>query len=196
MVSDSITGPNPTMSTVPVESSGAYTTLPAMAERAVEKILAQFAEVFFEVRRFRDEVTVYVPREHLATVCAFLKNDAELRYNFLSDLTGNDWLDRDPRFEVIYQLYSLQHFTRLRLKVRVPEDDCTCPTVTGIWSTANWHERETFDMFGIVFDGHPDLRRILLPDEWVGHPLRQDYEIGWEEPEFTVRKVQREYAKG
>jgi NADH-quinone oxidoreductase subunit C len=184
------------MSTVPVESSGAYTSLPAMAERAVEKLQAQFPELFFEVRRFRDEVTVYVPREHIVAVCTFLKNDEELRYNFLSDHTGNDWPDRDPRYEVIYHLYSLQHFTRLRLKVRIPEDECTCPTVTGVWGTANWHERETFDMFGIVFEGHPDLRRILMPDEWIGHPLRQDYEIGWEEPEFTVRKVHREYAKG
>ena len=196
MVSDSITGPNPTMSTVPHESSGAYLATTPMAERAVEKLQAQFPDLFFEVRRFRDEVTVYVPREHIVDTCQFLKNDGELRYNYLSDLTGNDWLDRDPRFEVIYHLYSMEHFTRLRLKVRVPEDDCTCPSVTGVWSTANWHERETYDMFGIVFEGHPDLRRILTPDEWVGHPLRQDYEIGWEEPEFTVRKVQRDYAKG
>lgn len=196
MVSDSITGPNPTMSTVPRESSGAYTAAPAKAERAVEKLQAQFPDLFFEVRRFRNEVTVYVPRERIAEVCAFLKNDVELRYNYLSDLTGNDWPDRDPRFEVVYHLYSIEHFGRLRLKVRVPEDEVTCLTVTGVWKTANWHEREVFDLFGIVFEGHPDLRRILLPDEWEGHPLRQDYEIGWEEPEFTVRKVHRDYAKG
>ena len=196
MVSDSITGPNPTMYTVPHESSGAFLATPPMAERAVEKLQQQFPDLFFEVRRFRDEVTVYVPREHIVAVCRFLKEDAELRYNYLSDLTGNDWLDRDPRFEVIYHLYSLEHFTRLRLKVRVPEDDCTCPTVTQVWGTANWHEREVFDMYGVVFEGHPDLRRILLPEEWVGHPLRQDFEIGWEEPEFTVRKVHRNYAKG
>jgi NADH-quinone oxidoreductase subunit C len=196
MVSDSITGPNPTMYTVPHESSGAFLVTPPMAERSVEKLQQQFPELFFEVRRFRDEVTVYVPREHIVAVCRFLKEDAELHYNYLSDLTGNDWLDRDPRFEVIYHLYSLEHFTRLRLKVRVPEDDCTCPTVTEVWGTANWHEREVFDMYGVVFEGHPDLRRILLPEEWVGHPLRQDFEIGWEEPEFTVRKVHRDYAKG
>jgi NADH-quinone oxidoreductase subunit C len=183
------------MATVPVESTGAYTAPTPMAERAVEKLQAQFPELFFEVRRFRDEVTVYVPREHIVAVATFLRDDLEVRYNYLSDLTGNDWPDRDPRFEVIYHLYSMQHFTWLRLKVRVPEDECTCPTVTGVWSTANWHEREVFDLFGITFEGHPDLRRILLPDEWVGHPLRQDYEIGWEEPEFTVRKVHRDYAK-
>lgn len=195
MVSDSITGPNPTMATVPIESAGAYTATPPIAERAVEKLQAQFPELFFEVRRFRDEVTVYVPREHIVEVATFLRDDEEVRYNYLSDLTGNDWPDRDPRFEVIYHLYSMQHFTRLRLKVRVPEDDCTCPTVTGVWSTANWHERETAEMFGIVFEGHPDLRHLILPEEWEGYPLRQDFEIGWEEPEFTVRKVHREYAK-
>lgn len=197
MVSDNITGPAPTMQDNPIESSGAskYQT-PPIAERAVEKLTAQFPDIFFEVRRFRDEVTVYVPREQIVAVATFLKEDDEVRYNYLSDLTGNDWPDREPRFEVIYHLYSLQHFTRLRLKVRVPEDDCTCPTITGVWGTANWHEREVFDLFGIEFLGHPSLRRILLPEEWEGFPLRQDYEIGWEEPEFTVRKVQREYAKG
>lgn len=197
MVSDNITGPAPTMQDNPIESSGAskYEIAP-QAERAVEKLIAQFPDTFFEVRRFRDELTVYVSREQIVEVATFLKEDEELRYNYLSDLTGNDWPDREPRFEVIYHLYSLHHFTRLRLKVRVPEDDCTCPTITGVWGTANWHERETFDLFGIEFIGHPSLRRILLPEEWEGFPLRQDYEIGWEEPEFTVRKIQRDYAKG
>ncbi len=197
MVSDNITGPAPTMQDNPIESSGAskYQIAP-MAERAVEKLTAHFPDMFFEVRRFRDELTVYVPREQIVTVATFLKADEELCYNYLSDLNGNDWLDREPRFEVIYHLYSLQHFTRLRLKVRVPEDDCTCPTITAVWGTANWHERETFDLFGIEFIGHPSLRRILLPEEWEGFPLRQDEEIGWEEPEFTVRKIQRDYATG
>lgn len=197
MVSDNITGPAPTMADVPIESSGAskYNT-PAIAERAVQKLGEQFADVPFEVHRFRDEVTVHVARESIVAVAQFLRDDQELRYNYLSDLTANDWPQRDPRFEVVYHLYSLEHFTRLRLKVLVPEGESTCPTVTGVWGTANWHEREVFDLFGIRFDGHPDLRRILLPEEWDGFPLRQDTEIGWEQPEFTVRKVQREYAKG
>lgn len=196
MVSDSITGPNPTMSTVPRESSGAYTQSGEQSEAAVAALQAQFPDIFFEVRRFRDEVSVYVPREQLIAICHFLKTDAACNYNYLSDLTGNDWPDRDPRFEVIYQLYSLKHFTYLRLKVRVPEDDVVVPSVTSVWRTANWHEREVFDMFGVRFEGHPDLRRLLLPEDWTGHPLRQTEEIGWEEPEFTVRKVQRDYAKG
>lgn len=197
MVSDNITGPAPTMRDVPIESSGAgnYQT-PPVAERAVEKLSAQFPDAALEVHRFRGEVTATVARENIVEVCKFLRDDAELKYNYLSDLTGNDWLERNPRFEVNYHLYSLEHFTRLRLKVLVPEENCVCPSVVSVWGTANWHERETFDLFGIVFEGHPDLRRILLPEEWEGHPLRQDYEIGWEEPEFTVRKVQRELAKG
>jgi NADH-quinone oxidoreductase subunit C len=194
MVSDNITGPAPNMWTVPHESSGAFTETPAQAESAVAALQAQFSDAFFEVRRFRNEVTIYVPREHLLQVASFCKT--ELGYNYLSDLTGNDWPDREPRFEVIYNLYSLKHFTYLRLKVRVPESDCVCPSVTDIWRMANWPEREVFDMFGISFSGHPDLRRILLPEDWNGHPLRQTEEIGWEEVEFTVRKVHRDYAKG
>ncbi len=192
-ISDSVTGPNPTMASVPIESSGAAKyQIPAQAETSVAKLQEQFADIAFEVVRFRDEITLFVPRERIAEVCQWCKS--ELKYNYLSDLTGNDWPNRDPRFEVIYHLYSMEHFTRLRLKVRVPEDECHCPTVTGVWATANWHEREVFDLFGVVFEGHPDLRRILLPEEWEGHPLRQDYEIGWEEPEFTVRKIKRDYA--
>lgn len=195
MISDQITGPGPTMGTVPINSSGAGKyQIPAQAETALEKLQEKFPDTFFEARRFRDELTIYVPRENIVEVATFLRD--QLNYNYLADLTGNDWPDRDPRFEVIYQLYSLEHHTRLRLKVRVPENDCTCPSVTGVWGAANWHEREVFDMFGVTFSGHPDLRRILMPVEWEGHPLRQDYAIGWEEPEFTVRKVHRDYAKG
>lgn len=195
MISETITGPNPTMASVPVESSGAAAYLiPERAENSVARLLEKFPGVDFEVVRFRNEVTLIVPRDELIAVCKFCKT--ELGYDYLSDLTGNDWLGREPRFEVIYHLHSMQHFGRLRLKARVPEDDCICPTVTRIWATANWHEREVFDMFGITFSGHPDPRRILLPDEWDGHPLRQDYAIGWEEPEFTVRKIKRDYATG
>jgi NADH-quinone oxidoreductase subunit C len=197
MVSDNITGPAPTMKDVPIESSGAskYET-PAIAELAVERLQEHFSEVVFDVHRFRGEITVTVPREFIVEVCRFLREDAELRYNYLSDLCGNDWPGREQRFEVNYHLYSMEHFTRLRLKVLMPEADATCPSVTSVWGTANWHEREVFDLFGINFEGHPDLRRLLLPEEWEGHPLLQDYEIGWEEPEFTVRKVHRDYAKG
>jgi NADH-quinone oxidoreductase subunit C len=197
MVSENITGPSPSMADVPIESSGAHNyETPAMAENAVVKLAERFDDVELPIHRFRGEVTITVPREKIVEVAMFLRDDAELRYNYLSDICGNDWPERAPRFEVNYHLYSMEHFTRLRLKVLVPADDCVCPSVTSVWSTANWHEREIYDLFGVVFEGHPDLRRILLPVEWEGHPLRQDYAIGWEEPEFTVRKVHREYAKG
>lgn len=197
MISNQITGPGPTMGTVPVNSTGADKyVVPEQAEKALKELQEHFPDIFLEARRFRDELTIYVPRENIVDVSRYLHDTAGLNYNYLNDLTGNDWLERDPRFEVIYQLYSLEHHTYLRLKVRVPEDDCTCPSVTSVWGTANWHEREVFDMFGINFDGHPDLRHILLPDEWEGHPLRQDYDISYEATEFTVRKVHRDYAKG
>jgi NADH-quinone oxidoreductase subunit C len=197
MVSENITGPSPSMADVPIESSGAHKyETPVVAENAVVKLAERFAGVELQVHRFRGEVTIAVPRAQLIPIATFLRDDDELRYNYLSDICGNDWPERAPRFEVNYHLYSMEHFTRLRLKVLVPADDCVCPSVTGVWSTANWHEREIYDLFGVNFEGHPDLRRILLPVEWEGHPLRQDYEIGWEEPEFTVRKVHREYAKG
>lgn len=194
-ISESVTGPNPTMEAVPIESSGAAKyEIPAKAEETVTRLAAQFSDIEWEIVRFRNEVTLYVPRERIVEVCQWCKS--ELGFNYLSDLTGNDWPEREARFEVIYHLYSMEHFTRFRLKVRVPEEPCTCPSVTSVWATANWHERETFDLFGIVFEGHPDLRRILLTEEWEGHPLRQDYPIGWEEPEFTVRKINRDYATG
>src|SRR4028119_2434200 len=112
MPQDTVYGPAPTMAQTPVESDAATTQTTPIPETAVEKLQAQFPDIFFEVRRFRNEVTVYVPREEIVGVCDFLKR--EVGFNYLSDLTGNDWPDRDPRFEVIYHLHSLTHFGRLR----------------------------------------------------------------------------------
>jgi NADH-quinone oxidoreductase subunit C len=111
-----------------------------------------------------------------------LRDDAATRFDRLTDLTAVDYLGRSPRFEVVYQLHSLAHRHRLRVKTGVPEDDATVPTVSGLWTAALWAEREVFDLFGIRFDGHPDLRRILLYPEFVGHPLRKDYELGRRHP--------------
>jgi NADH-quinone oxidoreductase subunit C len=108
-------------------------------------------------------------------VCRFLKGDLDLRYDLLMDMAGVDYLGREPRFEVVYHLYSVPHNCRLRLKVRVSESDPIVPSVTSVWSTANWHEREAFDMLGIRFTDHPDLRRIYMPDDYPGHPLRKDF---------------------
>jgi NADH-quinone oxidoreductase subunit C len=129
------------------------------------------------------EVTLVVPRASIAEVCAHLKSAPGFEFDMLSDVTGVDrGPEEEPRFEVNYQLFSTKRFHRLRLKVLVNQEDTHVPTVTMVWRTANWHERETFDMFGIIFDGHPDLRRILLPDDWQGHALRKDFPLRGYEP--------------
>lgn len=129
------------------------------------------------------EVTAIVPREHIVDVCSSLKSGPESKCDVLADLCGVDrGIEEEPRFEVNYHLFSTTRHHRLRLKVLVNEQDIHVPTVTGIWRTANWHERETFDLFGIIFDGHPDLRRILLPEDWQGHALRKDFPLRGYEP--------------
>lgn len=129
------------------------------------------------------EVTVIVPRELIVEACRFLKSESGLEFNLLSDICGADrGTEEEPRFEVNYHLFSTSKHHRLRLKVLLNEDDPHLPTVTGVWRTANWHERETFDHFGVIFDGHPDLRRILLPDDWQGHSLRKDFPLRGYEP--------------
>jgi NADH-quinone oxidoreductase subunit C len=127
------------------------------------------------------EVTVLVPRENIWPVCEFLRDTHG--FDMLADLCGGDrGPEEDPRFEVNYHLFSTTHFNRLRLKVLLSEDDPKVETVTGIWKTADWHERETFDMVGVIFEGHPDLRRILLPSDFDGHALRKDYPLRGYEP--------------
>lgn len=129
------------------------------------------------------EVTVVVPREHIVAVCSFLKTTPGLEFNFLADLCGADrGAEEEPRFEVNYHLFSTNKHHRLRLKVLLHETDAHVPTVTDVWRTANWHERETYDLFGVIFDSHPDLRRILLPDDWQGHALRKDFPLRGYEP--------------
>ena len=129
------------------------------------------------------EITVIVPREQIAQVCASLKTAPNFEFDFLSDICGVDrGPEEEPRFEVNYHLFSTKKYHRLRLKVLLNEQDAHVPTVTGVWRTANWHERETYDLFGVIFDGHPDLRRILLPDDWEGHALRKDFPLRGYEP--------------
>lgn len=129
------------------------------------------------------ETTLVVPREHIVTICSFLKTWPESHFDFLADICGADrGVEEEPRFEVNYHLFSTTKYHRIRLKVLLNEDDVHVPSVTGVWRTANWHERETFDLFGVIFDGHPDLRRILLPDDWQGHALRKDFPLRGYEP--------------
>src|SRR5437660_704491 len=136
-----------------------------------------------EVIEALDETTIVVPREHIVEVCAFVKTAPGMEFNFLSDLCGFDrGPEEEPRFEVNYHLFSTTKHHRVRLKVLLNEDDPLVPSVTSIWRTANWHERETYDLFGVIFDSHPDLRRILLPDDWQGYALRKDFPLRGYEP--------------
>ena len=129
------------------------------------------------------ELTLVVPREQIAAVCAHLKAAPGFEFDMLADLNGADrGPEEEPRFEVNYHLFSTKRFHRVRLKVLLEQEDTHVPTVTTVWRTANWHERETFDMFGVIFEGHPDLRRILLPDDWQGHALRKDFPLRGYEP--------------
>jgi NADH-quinone oxidoreductase subunit C len=126
----------------------------------------------------RDEVTMFVDRAELLSALEALREDPDLSFDFLSSVTATDWPGREPRFWVVYELLSIAHRHRLRVKVGLLERDARVPSVTSMFPTADWHEREVYDFYGIEFTGHPDLRRILLPDGWEGWPLRKDEELG------------------
>jgi len=149
----------------------------AMNEKVLGVIKTKFGDAVLEVREFRGELTVVVPKERIVEVCRFLKADGDLRFDLLSDLCGIDMNTAEKRFGVIYNLYSLKNRYRMRVKTFTDGQNPRIPTVTDVWATANWHERETYDMFGIVFDGHPDLRRIYMPDEFEYFPLRKDFPL-------------------
>ncbi len=138
-------------------------------------------------KRFREEDFILVRKEHIVEILTVLRDDSSTQYDLVSDILGVDLLgfEREPRFEVIYSLYSLTYQRRIVVKAQVDEDDPTIDTASGIWLAAEWAEREIFDLFGIEFNGHNDLRRILMPDDWVGHPLRKDFPLGGEEVEFS-----------
>jgi len=140
-----------------------------------------------ETHEFRGDHTAVIARAALIEALALCRDDASLGFDLLVDITAVDYLtfpgrEDGPRFEVVYHLYSVAHNHRVRLKARVEQDDATVPTATGLWPIANWLEREVWDMFGIRFEGHPDLRRLLMYEEFVGHPLRKDYPIDRRQP--------------
>ncbi|TLD42723.1 MAG: NADH-ubiquinone oxidoreductase chain C [Candidatus Jettenia ecosi] len=145
-------------------------------------IKSNFPQAIIDSNTFRNELTLTIKKEFIVQVARFLKEDKELHFNFLSDLCGVDRVEADGIFEVVYHLYSIDKNHRVRLKVPIPSNELSIPTVTDIWRTANWHERETYDMFGITFTGHPDLRKILTPEDFEGYPLRKDYPIDGRQP--------------
>ncbi|MFZ5572933.1 MAG: NADH-quinone oxidoreductase subunit C [Thermodesulfobacteriota bacterium] len=148
----------------------------------LKKLTDRFPESILETHSHRGDDTAIVRKEDILKICLFLRDDETLLFNFMMDLTAVDYIGREPRFEVVYHLYSLRHNQRVRIKAGVPESDCAIDSVVSIWPGANWFEREAFDMYGITFKGHPELRRILLYEGFEGHPLRKDYPIKKRQP--------------
>jgi len=143
----------------------------------VRKLKEWDAQAVAQAILFRGELTIVVPRAHLRRAAEFLHGEPEMAFTYLCDVTGVDRFPAEPRFELNYHLVSMARRERLRLKVRAESANPVVETVSNVWPTANWHEREVFDLFGVRFEGHPDLRRILLPEDWEGHPLRKDYPV-------------------
>jgi len=150
-------------------------------EKAIQTIKESFQA---EEQVFRGEHTLIISPEDVVAICRQLRD--EFGFNMLSGVTAVDyWPQSEPRFHVVYQLYSLADNLTLRLRAPVSGEKPSVPTIEGVYPNANWYEREVWDMFGIHIDGHSDLRRILMPYEWEGHPLRKDYPLGYEEVQFT-----------
>jgi len=146
------------------------------AKSWIDKVRGQVGTSVLKVETFRDETTLVVDKEGIVEVFGFLKNDPDLSYDYLTDLCGVDYEPRKPRFEVVYQLCSTKFDRRLRVKIPLEEGE-SLASVESIWKAANWYERETFDMLGIRFENHPDLRRILTYDGFEGYPLRKDFPV-------------------
>jgi len=137
----------------------------------------QSASLLESAKFDRDELTIYVDRAEIKQACETLRDSPETRFNFLSDITCVDVFPSEPRFEVIYHLLSHAQKDRVRLIARVPGGDPSIESLMGLWPAANFFEREVFDLFGVRFLGHPNLRRIMMPEDWEGHPLRKDYPV-------------------
>ncbi|PKL51653.1 MAG: NADH-quinone oxidoreductase subunit C [Nitrospira bacterium HGW-Nitrospira-1] len=143
-----------------------------------EKIKERFPDEVLEIKEFRRQVSVTLRKNRIRDIAQYLHDDPDFYFDYLIDVCGVDYLGKkEKRFEVVYQLYSIKHRHAIRLKTEVSEEDPAIDSVTSIWAGANWHEREAFDLYGIRFNGHPDLRRILMPEDWEGHPLRKDYPL-------------------
>jgi NADH-quinone oxidoreductase subunit C len=158
-----------------------------------EKLKKEYSDRIIEIYTFRGDLNILLKPQNIPEICRFLKTDSDLKYNFLSCITAVDYLDiqnqtaREKRFEVVYILFSITNHFRVTIKTRVDEND-EIPTLTSLWSTANWQEREIYDMFGLKFAGHPKLTRILMDDDWVGFPQRKDFPLTYEVPNFSFNK--------
>ena len=144
---------------------------------ALATLLAWNRDVVQEAKWDREEMTIVVERGSLREACAILRDSAASKFEFLSDITCADWYPAEPRFHVVYHLLSMSRKDRVRIKVKLTGSDPNVESITSLWPGANLFEREVFDLFGIRFNGHPNLRRIMMPDDWDGHPLRKDYPV-------------------
>jgi NADH-quinone oxidoreductase subunit C len=148
----------------------------------IEKLKARFGDQILSAQDERDEETVTIERERAYDFFRALRDEHDFEFNFLTDLTAVDWFERKPRFDIVYQLNSLTRGHRLRVKIGADGPEPWAHSVVGVWGAADWLERECFDMFGVDFKGHPDLRRILMYDSFEGHPLRKDYHYNKRQP--------------
>ena len=169
-----------------VAASLFFMTIPVPVEplEITDRLKEKFSADIVDVVSFRDQTYVTVKRDNIVDICRYLHDTPDIYMDYLADLCGNYYPDRRKRFEVVYNLFSIKHRHRLCLKVALSEDDPSVESVCSVWKGANWHEREACDMYGIVFDGHPDLRRILMPEDWGGYPLRKDYPLKGPEDEY------------
>jgi len=161
----------------------------------LQRLREQFPDAILATHAYRGDTTAQIVPGSLLDVCTFLRDDAACAFDFLADVTAVDYIGAVPRFELVYHLSSLARHHRLRLKARVPEEDPRIASLISLWRGADWLERETFDMYGIQFDGHPDLRRIYLYPEFQGHPLRKDYPKEKRQPLVTARDVPEAQAE-
>jgi NADH-quinone oxidoreductase subunit C len=157
----------------------------SVIDQSVALLKAQLGDQVLDIGTFRGDTTVTVEPQAIVEACRLLHADPELKFDFLALLTAVDYWPAKPRFAVVYRLFSIDQNVFIGLRVPVAGDEPKVPTIESVFKNANWHEREVYDMFGIRFEGHSDMRRILLPQDWEGHPLRKDYPLGYEEVQFT-----------
>lgn len=149
----------------------------AVKAELLEKLSAQFPDAEFSTEEFAGELSLIFNKKYIAAVASFLKEDPAFQFLICEDITAIDWATRKHRFLMVYILYSMKLSERIKLKCTVEEDDQTIDSVSSVWKSANWSERETYDMYGITFNNHPDLRRMYMPEEFEYHPLRKDYPL-------------------
>ncbi len=163
-----------------------------MAKKLIDLVQTKFADAVVHSHSRLGNDTIVLHREHLVSVMEFLRDDPATKMNFLRDITAVDYHHRVPRFDVVYVLYSMEHKHMLIVRVQLNEEDIDIPSVSQLWGCAGWLEREVYDMYGMNFTNHPDLRRVLLYEEFEGHPLRKDYATQASQPRVELLKPERD----